>query len=48
MYELRAGKAAERERYRGLPSAGLKVIEGANKPTRFGDLVQLEQGEDAA
>ena len=48
MFNLRAGKAAERERYRGLNAGGLRVIEQANEPRRMGDLVQLDWGEDAA
>lgn len=45
MYNLRATKAIERERYRGLPSGGLKVIENANKPTKLGDLITIEAPE---
>lgn len=48
MYNLRASKAAERERYRGLNAGGLKVIEEANEPRKLGDVIQLDAGEDAA
>lgn len=47
MYGLRAGKAVERERYRGLKSGGLRVLEEANEPRRFGDVVALGPGKDA-
>lgn len=52
MFNLRADKAAERERYAGLPSAGLKVLEQANSPRKLGEVIQLprpdhEQGHVA-
>lgn len=43
-----SGSAQRHERYRGLPSGGLKVIEQANAPRKLGDVIQLEAGEDAA
>ena len=52
MWQLRAAKADERERYRGLPSAGLKTLEQANSPRKLGEVIQLprpdhEQGHVA-
>ena len=41
--------ALRHERYRGLPSAGLRVIENANsEPRKLGEIVQIGPGDDAA
>lgn len=48
IYSELSASAARHDRYRGLPSAGLKVIEQANEPRRFGDLVHLDPGDEAA
>lgn len=49
IFEEVHGSAERHERYRGIPSAGLKVLEQANAgPRRIGELVALEGGEDAA
>lgn len=42
------GSADRHDRYRGLPSAGLKSLEAANGPRKIGELVQLESGRAAA
>jgi len=47
MYEKRAARAVERERYRGIEGPGLRVIEEANQPRRLGDLVELDSGDAA-
>lgn len=48
MFTELAASAERHDRYRGLPSGGLRVIERANKPRKLGELVALEGGEDAA
>lgn len=48
MFEELASSADRHDRYHGLPSGGLRVIEEANRLKRIGDVVQLEAGEDAA
>lgn len=49
IFEEVHGSAERHERYRGLPSGGLKVLESANAgPRRLGEMVALEGGEDAA
>lgn len=43
VYNAVARQQQSRDRYRGIESAGLKVLEQANgKPTRIGDLIRLE------
>lgn len=48
MWTELAASAERHDRYRGLPSAGLKVIERANEPRRIGEMVALEAREGAA
>lgn len=45
IFEEVAGSAERHERYRGIEPAGLTVLEEANRPKRFGDVIQLERGE---
>lgn len=40
-----AGSAERHDRYQGIEPAGLKVLEQANAPRRFGDVIQLERGQ---
>lgn len=47
IYNELAGSAARHERYRGIPSGGLKALEGEG-PRRIGEMIELEPGEDAA
>lgn len=39
--------AARHDRYRGLPSAGLRTLERANGPGKLGDMIELEPGDTA-
>ena len=48
MFTELAASAERHDRYRGLPNAGLKVLEEANGPRRLGDLVQLGKGDEVA
>lgn len=44
LFNTVAKRDGDREKYRGLEAAGLKVLEAANGPVKFGDLVQIEGG----
>jgi hypothetical protein len=48
IYRQVVKRSADREKYRGIEARGLKVLDGGNKPRRFGDMIELAGPEDAA